>query len=78
MSIVKFMSPGCQPCKAVGRVLDQMEVEYTEVNISEDMTAAIEHRVLNVPTLINTDTGAKLIGFPGILKTQEWINEHSN
>lgn len=78
MSLVKFMSAGCQPCKAVGRVLDQMDVAYTEVNIAEDMETAIQHRVLNVPTLINTETGAKLIGFPGILKTQEWINEHSS
>tara|TARA_R110000823_G_C15701513_1_gene476526 strand:+ start:452 stop:685 length:234 start_codon:yes stop_codon:yes gene_type:complete len=74
--IIKFMTEGCAPCRAVSQVLDLCGIEYEEVNIAKDITSAIEHRIRSVPTILNTDTGATLTGFPGIYQTEEWVNEH--
>jgi hypothetical protein len=34
--------------------------------------------VRSVPTVLNTETGATLVGFKGIRETTEWVNEHCN
>lgn len=78
MAIIKFMSKGCAPCNAVGSVLDSMGIEYETVDIAEDIEKAIEHQVRSVPTLLNTETKERLLGFNGIYKTEEWINVHCN
>ncbi len=74
--IIKFYTEGCQPCKAVTSILNSSEIDYEEIDIGKDISQAIRYRVIIVPTILNTDTGAELIGFKGITETQEWINEH--
>jgi|TARA_B110000971_G_C19740012_1_gene377085 thioredoxin 1 len=74
--IIKFYTEGCQPCKAVTSILNSSEIDYEEIDIGKDISQAIRYRVKSVPTILNTDTGAELIGFKGITETQEWINEH--
>jgi thioredoxin-like negative regulator of GroEL len=76
--IIKFYTEGCQPCKAVSTVLNHEEVDYEEIDIGKDIDAAIHYKVRSVPTVINTETGATLVGFKGIRETTEWINEHCN
>ena len=74
--IIKFYTEGCAPCKAVSAVLNNYGIDYKEVDIGKDIDAAIKYKVRSVPTVINTDTGATLVGFKGIYETQEWIDEH--
>lgn len=74
--IIKFYTEGCQPCKAIGSVMDSLEIDYQEIDIAKDISAAIEHKVRSVPTILNTDTGATLVGFPGMFKSEEWLNDH--
>jgi len=74
--IIKFYTEGCQPCKAVGGILDNKGIEYEEIDIGKDIDSAIHYKVRSVPTVINTDTGATLVGFKGIYDTEEWINEN--
>lgn len=74
--IIKFYTEGCAPCKAVSQVLNHNEIDYDEVDIGKDIESAIHHKVRSVPTILNTDTGATLVGFKGITQTQEWIDEH--
>lgn len=78
MTIIKFMTKGCAPCAAVGEVLDGMGIEYEEVDLALDIDSAILHKVRSVPTLLNTETGERMIGFDGIYKTQEWVNDNCN
>ena len=78
MALIKFMTKGCAPCAAVGQVLDNLEVEYQEVDLATDIDAAVAHKVRSVPTLLNTETGERLTGFPGIYKTQDWINDNKS
>ena len=74
--IIKFYTEGCQPCKAVSSVLNSNEIDYDEIDISKDIESAIHHKIRSVPTVLNTKTGATLVGFKSISKTQEWINDN--
>ena len=64
------------PCKAVSTVLNHAEVDYEEVDIAKDIESAIKYKVRSVPTVLNTVTGARLVGFKGILVTEAWCNDN--
>ncbi len=74
--IVKFHTEGCAPCYALGLMLDEMMVDYDEVDIEKDMESAIDHRVRSVPTLLNTDTGSRLVGFKDKETVEAWLNDN--
>lgn len=40
LDITLFSKPGCQPCKATKRKLDELEIIYNEVNVLHDHEAA--------------------------------------
>lgn len=76
--IIKFYTPGCAPCRAITDILNQMEVEYVGIDISKNVMLAVEHQVMTVPTLINVEAKSRLVGFHGIFKTQEWLNDNTD
>lgn len=39
MSVTVYSSPGCQPCRATHRKLDELGIEFTPVDVSEDPEA---------------------------------------
>jgi glutaredoxin len=76
--IIKFYTEGCAPCKAVSQVLNSLNIDYEEIDIGKDIDRAIHYKVRSVPTVINTETDATLVGFKGITETTEWINDNCN
>jgi|TARA_B110000908_G_scaffold123405_1_gene144731 glutaredoxin len=74
--IIKFHTQGCAPCKAVSEILNAGGVIYEEVDIGLDIDSAIEYRVQAVPTLLNTETGDRLVGFKDKITVEGWINDN--
>ena len=52
MKILKFYTPTCMPCRAVGKMLEKVEVPVEEVNALEDLVAVDKYNVCTTPTLI--------------------------
>lgn len=76
--LLKFYTEGCNPCYALSVLLDSMMINYESVDIEKDMQAAIDHRVMSVPVLLNTETGARLIGFKDKQTVEKWLNDNKD
>ncbi len=52
MKILKFYTPTCMPCRAVGKMLEKIEVPVEEINALEDLAAVDKYNICTTPTLI--------------------------
>ena len=52
MKILKFFTNTCMPCRMVGKVLENMDVEVEPVDATKDIAKVDEYNVCTTPTLI--------------------------
>ena len=59
MKILKFFTPTCMPCRALGKVLDQIDVEVENINALENVDKVDTYEVCTTPTLVFLDDEGK-------------------
>lgn len=77
MKILKFYTPTCMPCRAIGKMLEQVDVEVESVNAMEDLAKVDRYNVCTTPTLIflneNGEEIQRTTGMVPLSKIQEII-----
>jgi glutaredoxin len=62
MKLLKFSRVGCVPCQVVGNLLNDKEVEYEEVDVTEDEEIREKYDIHSVPVLILVDDQEQIVG----------------
>ena len=75
MRILKFFTPTCMPCRALGKILDKMDVEVESIDATENLAQVDLYNVCTTPTLIFlNDEGEEVERTVGMV-TQSRIQE---
>lgn len=68
-----YTKNNCFPCKMTKRKLQELGVNYQEINVDEDLTALeylMEHGFRSLPVVFNNDEPVVIGGYaPNILET---------
>ena len=75
MKILKFYTPTCMPCRALGKILDKMDVEVESINAMEDIAKVDEYNICTTPTLIFLNEEGKEVTRTTGLISQSKIEE---
>jgi putative thioredoxin len=83
--LVDFWAPWCGPCKALGPVLEKLEVDYggafklVKINSDDEQQLAGAFGIRSIPTVILLKEGRPVDGFMGALpegKVREFLDKH--
>lgn len=77
MKIYKFFLPTCGPCKRVGKILDELNIDVTNIDMNDDESEELadKYKVYSVPTIIKVDDEGNEICRAGSNSTKEELIE---
>lgn len=62
MRLLKFSRIGCAPCQVVSNLLNEKEVEFIEVDVTDDEEVREKYDISSVPVLILLDDNENVVG----------------
>ena len=81
MKILKFYTPTCMPCRALGKILEKVDVPVENINALEDIASVDKYNICTTPTLIflneNNEEVARTVGMVTLSAIQEIITNNS-
>lgn len=69
----KCMTPTCGVCKKLGKMLDDMKIEYEDIDVSDNPEFLEKYSITSVPTLLK-DNGDKLVGVHTSNEIRNFLN----
>ena len=75
MKILKFYTPTCVPCRAVGKLLEKVEVPVEEINATEGIAQVDKYNICTTPTLIFLNNEGNEVGRTHGMVTLSQIQE---
>lgn len=69
--LVDFWASWCGPCQMLGPIIEELDAELTDVlvakvDVDEEQSLAMEHKVASIPTLLlfkNGQPAERMVGF---------------
>lgn len=84
MKILKFSAFWCQPCKALSKTLQSVNLdgfELQEVDIEENQELAAKYGIRNVPTMVMVDDSGQLksisVGSKSKADIEAWLSANT-
>jgi thioredoxin-like negative regulator of GroEL len=84
MKILKFGASWCQPCKALTKTLQDVNLagfELQEVDVEENQVLAAKYGIRNVPTMVMVDDSGVLksisVGTKSKTAVEEWLSTNA-
>lgn len=83
--VVDFWAPWCGPCRVLGPVIEQLEIEnqgtwkLVKINTEEAQELALEYGIRSIPNVKMFYKGEVIAEFAGALprhQIQQWLNEY--
>ena len=79
MKILKFQADWCEPCKALTKLMEEIDtkIEIEVIDIDKEPLTTTKYGICGVPTLAKIDENGivnRLVGFKDKQQLEKWIN----
>lgn len=79
MKILKFQADWCEPCKALTKLMEEIDtkIEIEVIDIDKEPLTTTKYGIRGVPTLVKIDENGivnRLVGFKDKQQLEKWIN----
>jgi len=74
--ILYFTSTWCQPCRALGPIMESLngKISYNKVDVDGNPDLTVKYQIRSVPTLVLIENGIEKSRLSGVRQASEILN----